>query len=131
MSVIATVVKAALALDQKVQGLIGKGAHALASRNFRACSETILQAHRAAEDAILALEQSRAKRAAALHEQYRTSLIRLHEGIDASIELAEGRKEQTLGKADQHRNNAAMWQATSITAQVAAENARKAAEQLT
>lgn len=131
MSMIATVVKAALALDQKVQGLIGKGAHALASRNFQASTDTTTQAHEAHEDAVLALEQSRAKRAAALHEQYRASLIRLHEGIDAGIELAEGRKEQVLGKAKQLRNNAVVWQATSIAAQVAAENARKAAEQLT
>lgn len=131
MSMIATVVKAALALDQKVQGLVGKGAHALASRNFKASVETTDAAQSAAEEAILGLERSRAKRAAALHEQFKASLIRLHEGVDASIELVEGRKQQVLGKAKQYVETAAMWQATSINAQVASENARKAAEQLT
>lgn len=130
MSMIAIVVKAALALDQQVQSLIGKGAHALASRNFQAGEEAEALALVDAEDSILKLERQRAARAAALHAQFKASLINLHAGVDASIELAEGRKVQALGKAKQHRQNAALWQATSINAQVAGENARKAAEVL-
>lgn len=130
MSVIATVVKAALALDQKVQGIVSKGAHALASRNFQAGETVEALALVQTEDAILKLERDRAKRSAALHAQFKASLIQLHAGVDAAIELAEGRKVQWLGKAAQHKQNAAQWQATSISAQVAAENARKAAEQL-
>lgn len=130
MSIIATVVKGALALDQKVQGLIGKGAHALASRSFTASETVEALAIVQTEDAILKLERTRAQRAAALHEQFKRSLIQLHEGVDAQIELVEGRKYQWLAKAKQHKQNAVAWQGTSINAQVAAENARKAAQQL-
>lgn len=127
MSMIAIVVKAALSLDQKVQGLKAKGAHALASRNFTAGETVEALALVQTEDAILKLERARSARAMALIKQHKQALIELHEGVDAEIELAEGRKTQWLGKAKQHKQTSVAWQGTSIKAQVAAENARKAA----
>lgn len=131
MSIIATVVKAALALEQKVQGVIGKGAHELASRSFNHASRVEHLAVLQAVDDALAAERLRAKRAADLHAAFKAQLIKLHNSVDQELDLIDGRKQQELARAAQCRDNAGSWQGTAIQAQVAAENARKAAEQLT
>lgn len=130
MSIISTVVKAALSLEQSVQGAISKGAHLMESRNFNAGETAEQLALVRTEDTILNLERLRAKRATDLIQAHKRAMNRLHDEIDSEIELAQGYKLVLLGKARQHKQNAVLWQASSINAQVTAENARKAAAQL-
>lgn len=130
MSTIATIVKAALALEQKIQGLIGTGAHALASRSFDHATRVEHLAVLQAVDDSLAAERLRAKRAADLHAAFKAQLSKLHSSVDQELDLIDGRKQQELARAAQYRDNAGTWQGTAIQAQVAAEAARKAAEQL-
>lgn len=130
MSIIAKVVKAALAVDQKVQCVVRNGAQFLATRSFEEAGKVEAQALALAEESSINLERVRAKRASELIAKHKAAMIRLHEGIDAEQDLVDGRKVQELGRAAQHWNNAALWQDTSIKAQLAAEAARRAAEQL-
>ncbi len=130
MTIIATVARAVLAIEQKVQGLVAVHARATCHRNFDKAIQLDTEALADAEDCTLSLEQHRAKKAAALHEAYRASLIKLHEGVDASIELVHQRKLQAHAAANQRRAAAGTWLQTEIKADKAAEAARKAAEQL-
>lgn len=130
MSIIATVVKGALALEQQVQACVRTGAHQLATQYFGRAVETENHAIAEAEDKQLKLERLRASKADLLIRQHKQAMIRLHEGIDNELELVDGRKSQLLSKAKQERSTAASWQSTAIRADVAAEAARKAAEQL-
>ncbi len=130
MSIIAKVVKGALALDQKVQVVVRKGAHALASAAFKRAQGTEDNALAYAESKMLQLERLRASKADMLYRQHKVAMTQLHEGIDAELELVDGRKQQQLGKAAQERAGAVAWHNTAIRADVAAEAARKAAEQL-
>lgn len=130
MSIIASVVKAALSLDQRVQGLVSKGATALASRNFGAGEKAEALALVNAEDTILKLERIRAKCAIDLIEAHKRAMINLHSTVDARIEMADARKVQDLRKAQQYKQSAALCQSISINAQVAAENALRAIAQL-
>jgi hypothetical protein len=130
MSIIATVVKAALVLDQKVQAGVHKFAHAVASDYFQRAVDTENNAVLDAENKQLQLERLRASKAALLIKQHKAAMTRLHEGIDNELELVDGRKSQMLSKAKQERSSAVAWQSTAIRSDVAAEAARKAAEQL-
>lgn len=130
MSIIATVVKAALAVDQKVQGGVSKVAHLFATRNFDEAGKVESLAIVKAGDTAIKLERVRAQRAADLIAAHKKAMIRLHEGIDAELDLVDGRKAQEMGRARQYRNNAAVWQGASIKAQLSAEAARRAAAQL-
>lgn len=130
MSIIATVVKGALALDQQVQAGIHKLAHAVASAYFKRSQATEEHAIENAEKQSLALERRRAEAAAAMLAAHKKALIRLHEGFDNELDLVDGRKILMLGQAAQQRAAAVDWQSTAICADLAAENARKAAAQL-
>lgn len=130
MSVISTIVKSALALDQKVQAGVHTVAHKLASLNFKQAQITEEDAISDAENKALQLERLRASKAAALVQQHKQALKRMHESVDNELELVDGRKAQALGKATQYRAVAAYWQSTAIRSDLAAEAARKATAQL-
>jgi methyl coenzyme M reductase beta subunit len=130
MSIISTVVKGALSLDQKVQGVVHKVAHSVATAYFKRSQTTEENALENAENQSLALERRRAQAAADLLAAQKKALIRLHEGFDNELDLVDGRKTMMLGQAAQQRAAAVDWQSTAICADLAAENARKAAGQL-
>jgi hypothetical protein len=130
MSIIATVVKGALVLDQKVQAGVHKLAHSVASAYFKRSQTTEESAIENAETQSLRLESRRVDALAALHAKHKQELIRLHEGFDNELDLVDGRKLQLLGLASQQRAAAVHWQGTAICADLAAEAARKASEQL-
>lgn len=130
MSIIAVVVKGALALDQQVQALVHKVAHGRASSYFQQSVDTEEQAIEAAEFTSLQVERERAAGAALLIKRHKEAMTRLHEAADNKLDLVDGRKQQMLGKAVQQRQAAVGWQGTAIRADLAGEAARKAAEQL-
>lgn len=130
MSIIAAVVKGALALDQQVQALVHKVAHGRASSYFQQSVTTEEQAIEAAEQGALRVERERAASAALMITRHLQALKRLHQDADNRLDLVDGRKQQVLGKAAQQRQAAVAWQGTAIRADLAAEAARKAAEQL-
>lgn len=130
MSIIATVVKAALVVDQRVQAVVHKIAHDRASWYFKTSQDTVDDAAVQTEYAQLQVERNRAAGAALLIRRHKEAMIRLHEDADNKLDLIDGRKQQLLGKASQQRAAAAGWQSTAIKADMAAEAARKAAEQL-
>lgn len=130
MSIIATVVKGALVLDQKVQAVVHKLAHSMASDYFKWSQNTENKAIEEAEAAMLRVERDRAAGAALLIKRHKESMIRLHASADGTLELIDGRKAQMLAKAAQQRQTATACQGTAIRADLAGEAARKAAEQL-
>lgn len=130
MSIIAKVVKGALALDQKWQALVHTVAHSRASDYFQYSQDTEDKALAAAEYSSLQVERRRSAGAALLIKRHKEAMIRLHEDADNALDLIDGRKSQQLSKAAQQRAHAADYQSTAIRADVAAEAARKAAEQL-
>ena len=130
MSIISTVVKGALALDQKVQAGVHKVAHAVATSYFKRSQNTENNALEDSEKASLRVERDRALAAARMIRRHKAELTQLHASADNTLELIDGRKAQMLAKAAQERAAAAVWQGTAIASDVAAEAARKAAEQL-
>lgn len=130
MSVIASVVQAALGLEQKVQTGVSAVARHFASSNFNKALQADEQALLDAENSSIQVEQYRAKRAVDLHAQFKAALVKLHTGADAELDLIEGRKTQALAVGHQLRSCAAMWQGVSINAESSKESARRAVAQL-
>lgn len=130
MSAITKVVVAVLALDQKAQALIGKGAHALAGKAY-AKGDAVLAAAKSDSAATAAhLEALRKARITKLQARHKAELIALHEGIDSALDLNDARYQQELDAAQQRKRAAAGWHNTAARASINADKARKAVQQL-
>lgn len=130
MSAITKVVVAVLALDQKVQALIGKGAHALAGKAFTQGDAVLAAAKADSEASFKHLEALRKARLTKLLARQKAELIALHVGIDDAHDLNDARYQQELAAAQQRKKTAAGWHNTAARASINAEKARKATQQL-
>lgn len=130
MSALTKVVVVVLALDQKVQALIGKGASALAGKAFAKGDAVLAASLKETTATANHLEALRKVRLVKLQAKHKAELIALHEGIDNAHDLNDGRHQQEIEAAKQRKRNAAALHNTAAKASVNAEKARKAVRQL-
>lgn len=130
MSAITKIVVVVLALDQKVQALIGKGAHALAGRSYAQGDAVLAAANKDRNATAKHLEVLRKGRITKLLARHKAELISLHEGIDSALNLNDSRFQQEVAASQQRKRNAAALHNTAAKASINAEKARKAVQQL-
>ena len=130
MSIITSVVKSALVLEQRVQAVISKYSHTTAGRVYDKAGKVETTAESEAKANALALERLRAKRAASMIARHKLELTNLHENIDAQIDLNDGRRLQELAHATQLRFTAGEWERRALDAKGVAEKARQAGDRL-
>lgn len=130
MSIITSVVKSALVLEQRVQAVISKYSHNTAGRMYNKAGTVEALANVEAHDTSVSLERLRAKRAASMIARHKLELTNLHENIDAQIDLNDGRRLQELAHATQLRFTAGEWERRALDAKGVAEKARQAGDRL-